>query len=67
MPRIKIDSDKCKGCMLCIEACSAKLIKRSKKMNKKGVYAVDIADMKKCTGCVMCAIMCPDVCIEVYK
>ena len=65
MPYIKIKKDRCKGCMLCIEACPKKLIKKSTTMNKRGVIYVEFEG--DCTGCTMCAITCPDVCIEVYK
>ena len=67
MAKIKIDKDKCKGCMLCVSVCPNKLIIRSNSLNKKGVRAVEIKDADKCTGCAMCAIMCPDACIEVYR
>lgn len=68
MGRIKINSDKCKGCALCIVSCPKELIKEAKKLNKRGIRVVELSDPEgKCTGCAMCAIICPDVCIEVYK
>ncbi|MFC1576404.1 4Fe-4S binding protein [Candidatus Omnitrophota bacterium] len=67
MPRIKINMDKCKGCMLCVGVCPAKLLAESKKLNKRGVHFVEFLNGEKCTGCAMCAIICPDVCIEVQK
>lgn len=68
MARIKIDKDKCKGCILCISACPRGLIVKSKKLNKRGLHAVEMRNPRgKCTGCAMCAIICPDVCIEVYR
>jgi 2-oxoglutarate ferredoxin oxidoreductase subunit delta len=27
----------------------------------------EVTNMEKCTGCSMCAIICPDVCITVYR
>jgi 2-oxoglutarate ferredoxin oxidoreductase subunit delta len=69
MARIKIDKDKCKGCMLCVSVCPKKLIVKSKKLNNRGIHAVEIKGPRTggCTGCAMCAIICPDVCIEVWK
>ncbi len=67
MAKIKIDKNKCKGCMLCVSVCPLKLIKKAEKLNKRGVLCVEFEEEGKCTGCSMCAIMCPDVCIEVYK
>lgn len=66
MAKIKIEKDKCKGCMLCVSACASGLIVKSKKLNKRGVHFVEFKT-GECTGCAMCAIMCPDICIEVYK
>ena len=68
MGKIKIDKDKCKGCMLCVSVCTRELIVRSKKLNKRGIHCVEFIDEKHaCTGCTMCAVICPDMCIEVYK
>ncbi len=66
MIRVKIDSQKCKGCKLCIYYCPKKLIKESKKLNKKGIYAVEFDNSKdECLGCKQCAIMCPEGAIEI--
>ena len=66
MPKITVEKDKCKGCMLCVSVCPKEVIKSSKKLNKKGVKsAVYIG--KGCIGCMQCAFICPDICIEVYK
>lgn len=67
MPKIEINTDKCKGCHLCINICPQKIISESTKLNKKGYYPAEFQNEEKCTGCTMCAIMCPDVVIEVYK
>ena len=67
MAKIKINKNKCKGCMLCVSVCPKALIVDSKKLNKRGVHYVEFKTNGKCTGCKMCAIMCPEACIEVYK
>jgi len=67
MAKIKIDKDKCKGCLLCISFCPKGSIKKSKGLNKLGVNFVELQDSYECLGCMMCAIICPDCCIEVYK
>ena len=84
MGYIKINKDKCKGCMLCLSVCPKGLIKGSSKLNKMGIYYVEfvknggpvrrststskiLPGEGGCTGCAMCALICPDVCIEVYK
>jgi 2-oxoglutarate ferredoxin oxidoreductase subunit delta len=66
MIKIKIDSEKCKGCSLCLYHCPKNLIKKSKKLNKKGIYVVKFDDSSgECIGCKQCAIMCPEQAIEV--
>ncbi|OGX31436.1 MAG: hypothetical protein A3G37_01370 [Omnitrophica WOR_2 bacterium RIFCSPLOWO2_12_FULL_46_30] len=66
MAYIKLDREKCKGCMLCISVCPKGQLKEDKGLNKKGIRPVRFLD-KDCSGCAFCAIICPDCCIEVYK
>ncbi len=66
MIRIKIDTEKCKGCRLCIKYCPKGLIVESKKLNKRGIYPAEFVRGKdECTGCKSCAIMCPEAAIEI--
>jgi 2-oxoglutarate ferredoxin oxidoreductase subunit delta len=67
MPRITINYDKCKGCLLCISFCPKNLIVKSDKLNRQGLNYVEFRQKDSCLGCAMCAIICPDCCIEVYK
>ena len=62
---IKIDKEKCKGCMLCIKVCPQKAIQAPGKMNKKGQQYVAMKHPEKCTGCGLCFIMCPDCAISI--
>jgi len=71
---IKIDSNLCKGCKLCVEACPNDVIEIGSRRNAMGYfYAVAKKESRKtrdgrgCTGCTLCAIMCPEVAIEVYR
>ena len=66
MPKIKVLTDRCKGCGLCIQACPVKIIKASDELNVKGFHPAVQINPEKCTGCKLCAIVCPDVAIEVY-
>lgn len=66
MPSIKVDREKCKGCMLCISVCPKGQLKEDEGLNKKGIKPVRFLD-KDCTGCTFCAVICPDTAIEVYK
>ena len=68
--RIKINSELCKGCYLCISVCPGRIISVSESLNRQGYYpakSTDDPEDIKCTGCAMCATMCPDVAIEVYR
>lgn len=68
MNRVTFNSDLCKGCGLCTEACPKKLIRLSPNvLNAKGFHPAEITDMDKCIACAMCAMMCPDVVIKVEK
>jgi 2-oxoglutarate ferredoxin oxidoreductase subunit delta len=67
MPRITINKDKCKGCLLCVSACPQGLIVVEEELNLRGIKPVKFKPGGKCVGCALCALMCPDCCIEVYK
>ena len=63
---IDVDSQKCKGCGVCVENCPTKSIELSKLVNNKGYhYAEMVGDA--CIGCSNCAIVCPDSVITVYR
>ncbi len=64
---IVVDTVRCKGCALCIEACPKAVIALSRKVNAQGYPYAEGADMEACIGCASCAIVCPDGCITVYK
>ena len=67
MPKIKINKDKCKGCLLCMSVCPKGAIETEKDLNRLGYKAAKFKDGKECAGCAMCAIICPDSCIEIYR
>ncbi|MDD5346989.1 MAG: 4Fe-4S binding protein [Candidatus Omnitrophica bacterium] len=67
MAKITVDTQNCKGCLLCVAACPRGLIKKDERLNKKGFNPVKCVDAAQCSGCCLCAVICPDCCIEVYK
>jgi len=68
MARVIFDTDKCKGCALCVKACPQKIITiNAEKVNAIGYNPAEAVDMSKCIGCTFCATMCPDCVIEVRK
>jgi 2-oxoglutarate ferredoxin oxidoreductase subunit delta len=64
--KIIINTERCKGCGLCILVCPKKGIVISEKSNKSGYFPAVVKNAD-CTGCAVCAIICPDVAIEVLR
>ncbi|HAM39622.1 MAG: hypothetical protein A2474_06760 [Elusimicrobia bacterium RIFOXYC2_FULL_34_12] len=67
MKKVKINSEKCKGCLLCISVCPNNCLKVSDKINKSGHKYVELINEEKCKFCSFCFIMCPDVAIEIVE
>jgi 2-oxoglutarate ferredoxin oxidoreductase subunit delta len=64
---ITLDTEKCKGCELCVEACPTNVIRMAPEVNGKGYHYAYAENPDNCTGCVNCAIVCPDAVITVYR
>lgn len=64
---IVVDTNRCKGCALCIEACSQDVIAMAKKVNVSGYPFIEVVKAEACVGCAACGIVCPDGCITVYR
>ncbi len=65
---IVVDTERCKGCSLCVVACPHKVIALAeKKVNVHGYRYVEAVAADACVGCTSCAIVCPDGCITVYR
>ena len=62
-----IDTEKCKGCAVCITGCPNQCIALSKHVNAKGYNYLEMVNEDACIGCASCALMCPDCCISVYE
>ncbi len=65
---VVVNTDRCKGCNLCVVACPLHVLALVKnKVNAKGYnYAEQVLE-DTCTGCASCATVCPDGCITVYR
>lgn len=65
---VKVNSERCKGCDLCVVACPTDvLLLQAKEVNNKGYHYAYMANPESCIGCASCAAVCPDGCIEVYR
>lgn len=64
---VVIDTERCKGCSLCVGACPLSLLSLvERRVNRKGYPYVEQSS-DGCTGCSSCGIVCPDGCITVYR
>lgn len=64
--KIVIDTERCKGCGLCVAICPKKSIVISQESNQNGYFPAQ-ATNTDCTGCAQCAIVCPEGIIEVFR
>lgn len=65
---IVVNTERCKGCSLCVVACPLNIIALADKaVNRRGYRYVQQTEADRCTGCTSCAIVCPDGCITVYR
>ena len=64
---VTIDSEECKGCGLCVEACTPKVLKLSEHLNRYGYHPAMYLG-SGCSGCGLCFYACPEPgAITVYK
>ncbi|MCI2061818.1 MAG: 4Fe-4S binding protein [Eubacteriaceae bacterium] len=59
MAKASANTELCKGCRLCVDACPKQAIIPLETVNKKGYEIISI-DQGKCIGCGICYKMCPD-------
>ena len=67
MVRFEIDSDRCKGCGLCVHVCPKQLLALATAVSSKGYHVCTMTDAEKCVACASCAMVCPDSCIQIWK
>lgn len=63
---VVIDTEACKGCDLCIDACPPDvLVMTTETVNTRG-YRFPLL-LAGCTGCAACSQVCPDFVFQVYN
>ena len=63
---IVINTERCKGCQLCVPVCQQNTIAMSHSLNSKGYHYASVIN-DDCNGCTNCALICPDGVISVYR
>jgi len=56
---LEVDSNECKGCGLCAEACPTHLISMSPQLNHYGYHTATYSG-SGCTACGICFMVCPE-------
>ena len=62
---VVIDTEACKGCDLCIDACKPGVLAMTDDRNQRGYRYPEL--LAGCTACRACADICPDFCFQVYR
>ena len=63
--KIVINTERCKGCGLCVTVCPKRSIVISQESNENGYFPAETQN-GDCTGCSQCAIVCPEGIIDVF-
>jgi 2-oxoglutarate ferredoxin oxidoreductase subunit delta len=62
-----IDTERCKGCGLCVDVCPKNVLEIAKEANTKGYQPAFQARPEDCVFCAICCTMCPDVAITINE
>jgi 2-oxoglutarate ferredoxin oxidoreductase subunit delta len=62
-----IDTERCKGCGLCVNVRPKKVLEQSNEVNTRGYFPAFQARPKDCIFCTVCCIICPDVAISIVE
>lgn len=64
---VTVHADLCKGCGLCITACTPKVLRFSHERNHRGYLPVEYVGAG-CSGCGLCFYACPEPdALTIYK
>lgn len=66
MAKLAYRSERCKGCLLCIDACKVGALRACQKRNALGYETVAL-DPLACVLCGSCCLVCPDCCFEIRE
>ena len=55
-----VDSDRCKGCRLCVAACPTGSLRIGESVNRLGYHPAEFLQGTGCTACGVCFYACPE-------
>jgi len=65
--KVTIDTEECKGCGVCVDACPPKCLVLLPELNAYGVHPAHYTG-ESCSGCGICFYVCPEPgAITVYR
>ena len=56
---VRLNSEECKGCGLCVGACPPKVLRLSEGLSRYGYHPAEYLGAG-CTGCGICFYCCPE-------
>jgi len=65
--QVKILTQYCKGCELCVAACPKGVLEMSEELTEIGVRPARPKPGAECIGCTLCYQVCPDAAIEIWE
>ncbi len=65
MFRVRMLTQFCKGCALCVAVCPREALRMSDELNRLGARTPELRGGHPCVGCLNCVLVCPDAAIEV--
>jgi len=57
--KLDLNSEECKGCGLCVDACPPRVLRLTDRLNRYGYHSAAYHG-KGCTGCGICFLVCPE-------
>jgi 2-oxoglutarate ferredoxin oxidoreductase subunit delta len=67
---LHILTDRCKGCMFCVEYCPRDVLEMAEDFNAKGYHYPVAENDPACVNCRLCEMLCPEFaifCLEVKE
>jgi 2-oxoglutarate ferredoxin oxidoreductase subunit delta len=56
---VTLNSEECKGCGLCVQACPPKVLRLADRLSRYGYHPAEYIG-SGCTGCGICFYTCPE-------